>query len=64
MGARPHALPAAALAFAALLGGCATVEPHLAPAPAVFKDARLDFERVTPPSLRTTRVPVDRKSVV
>ena len=58
MGARPHALPAAALAFAALLGGCATVEPHLAPAPAVFKDARLDFERVTPPSLRTTRVPV------
>ena len=46
------------LLVAALLGGCASVEPHLAPAPAVFKDARLDLERATPPSLRTTRLPV------
>lgn len=51
-------LRALALLLALAAGGCATVEPHLAPAPAVFKDPRLAFETALPQALRTTRLPV------
>lgn len=44
--------------LALLLAACAPIVPHLAPTPAVIKDARLDFERQLPPELRTTRLPV------
>jgi len=40
------------------LAGCATVEPHLMPTPAVFKDERLDFTPSRPAALRSTHVPV------
>lgn len=48
------------LALLALLwlAGCSTTNWHLAPTPAVLKDPRLDFERVMPEALRTTRLPV------
>ena len=42
----------------AALAGCATVEPHLVPAPAVFKDARLAFDKTLPVELQSTRLPV------
>ena len=42
----------------AALAGCATVEPHLVPAPAVFKDARLSFDKALPVELQSTRLPV------
>ena len=45
------------LLCALCLAGCAS-EPHLAPAPAVLKDPRLDFERARPEALRSTRLPV------
>ncbi|HKO67919.1 MAG TPA: alpha/beta hydrolase [Burkholderiaceae bacterium] len=41
-----------------LATGCATVEPHLVPAPAVFKDARLSFDQTRPVELKSTQVPV------
>ena len=41
-----HGLLLAALT--ALAAGCATVEPHLVPAPTIFKDARLSFEQTRP----------------
>lgn len=47
--------------FCAMLGalaGCATVEPHLMPTPAVFKNERLDYAPRLPPGLRSTRLPV------
>jgi esterase/lipase superfamily enzyme len=51
-------IPRLLLGLAALaLAGCA-VHPHMAPAPAIFKDPRLDFEAAVPPHLRTTEVPV------
>jgi esterase/lipase superfamily enzyme len=51
--------PAALLVLAAvLLAGCAPIVPHLVPAPAVFKDPRLDFDRSLQPALRTTQLPV------
>jgi esterase/lipase superfamily enzyme len=40
------------------IAGCASVEPHLAPTPAVLKDPRLDFVRNLPPDLRSARLPV------
>ena len=42
----------------ALLTGCATVEPHLVPAPTIFKDDRLSFESSVPAELQSTRLPV------
>ena len=51
-----HGLLLAALT--ALAAGCATVEPHLVPAPAIFKDARLSFEQTRPVDLQSTRLPV------
>ena len=42
----------------AALAGCATVEPHLVPAPAVFKDPRLAFDKTLPVELQSTRLPV------
>ena len=42
----------------ALATGCATVEPHLVPAPIIFKDARLSFEQTLPADLQSTRLPV------
>jgi len=44
--------------IAVFAAGCATVEPHLAPTPAIFKDSRLAFARSLPESLQTTRLPV------
>jgi esterase/lipase superfamily enzyme len=49
------------LAGGALLGalaGCAGVEPHLMPTPAVFKDPRLDFMPALRTGQRSTRLPV------
>ena len=46
------------LAAIAALAGCATVEPHLVPAPAIFKDARLAFDATVPVELQSTRLPV------
>lgn len=40
------------------VAGCATVEPHLMPTPAIFKDERLDMAPRLPPELRSTRLPV------
>jgi esterase/lipase superfamily enzyme len=40
-----------------LLAGCA-VKLHLMPAPAIYKDERLDFVLRLPPELRSTRLPV------
>jgi len=40
------------------LAGCATVEPHLMPTPAVFKSERLELMPLLPPELRSTRLPV------
>ena len=40
------------------LVGCATVEPHLMPTPAVLKDPRLDFAPAVRAELRSTRLPV------
>jgi esterase/lipase superfamily enzyme len=40
-----------------LLAGC-TVEPHLMPTPAIFKDQRLDFAPALPVELRSTHLPV------
>ncbi len=34
-----------------LATGCATVEPHLVPAPTIFKDDRLAFEKTVPAEL-------------
>ena len=42
----------------AMMAGCAGVEPHLMPTPAVFKDQRLDFAPALPADLRSTRLPV------
>lgn len=44
--------------LAALATGCATVEPHLVPAPAVFKEPRLAFDKTLPVELHSTRLPV------
>jgi esterase/lipase superfamily enzyme len=44
--------------IALIASGCASIEPHLTPTPAVFKDPRLDFESRFPDELRTTRQPV------
>jgi esterase/lipase superfamily enzyme len=41
-----------------LLAACAPVVPHLAPAPAVIKDPRLDFDKQLQPGLRSTQLPV------
>ena len=46
------------LCLALLVAGCAAVQPHLVPAPAIFKDARLDFESNVPEGLREATVPV------
>jgi hypothetical protein len=46
------------VAAAMFMASCATVEPHMMPAPAVFKDERLDFMSRLPQELRATRVPV------
>jgi esterase/lipase superfamily enzyme len=40
------------------VAGCATVEPHLMPTPAIFKDERLDMVPRLPAELRSTRLPV------
>ena len=40
-----------------LLAGC-TVKLHLMPAPAIYKDERLDFALRLPAELRSTRLPV------
>ena len=45
-------------ALAALATGCATVEPHLVPAPTIFKDDRLSFDQTLPVELKSTRLPV------
>ena len=47
-----------ALSAVALLAGCASVDPHLMPTPAVLKDPALDFAPRLPPALRSTRLPV------
>ena len=44
--------------LALIIAGCASIEPHLTPTPAVFKDPRIDFESRFPDELRTTRQPV------
>jgi esterase/lipase superfamily enzyme len=54
----PDRLSVPLIAVAVLAAGCATVEPHLAPAPAIFKDSRLAFAKTLPPELHTTRLPV------
>ncbi|MGA9032499.1 MAG: alpha/beta hydrolase [Sulfuricaulis sp.] len=38
--------------------GCASVQPHMIPTPAVFRDARLDMTVNLPSELRSTEVPV------
>lgn len=38
--------------------GCAAFQPHMIPAPVVFRDARLDLTTRLPPELRSTEVPV------
>jgi len=40
------------------LAGCAAVEPHLMPTPAVFRDERIDFQPQLPAELRSTRLNV------
>lgn len=56
--ARAAKLGAALLATALLAAGCASVEHHIVPAPAVLKDPRLDFASQVPEALRSTVVPV------
>lgn len=51
-------LAAALLAPAVLATGCASVEQHIVPAPAVLKDPRLDFAAQVPEALRSSVVPV------
>lgn len=46
------------LMLAVAAAGCGTVQPHLAPTPAVLKDPRIAFERMLAPEMRTTRLPV------
>ena len=46
------------LAAGLIATGCATYEPQMMPAPAVFKDDRLDFTPRLPPTLRTNRLSV------
>ena len=53
-----HRLLRTVMVVLAALAGCATVEPHLAPAPAIYKDSRLEFAKVLPQELHTTRLPV------
>jgi esterase/lipase superfamily enzyme len=53
-GRAPRRLFAAALA---VIAGCAS-DPHLMPAPVVFKDERLDLATALPAELRSTRLPV------
>jgi len=43
---------------ACVLAGCASVEPHLAPTPAILKDPRVDFAAQVPAALRSTHLPV------
>ncbi len=51
--------PSLLLALMALLGaGCASVQPHLVPMPAVLKDPRIDVAAQTPQALRNTHQPV------
>jgi esterase/lipase superfamily enzyme len=45
-------------ALVLLLHGCAAVQPHVMPTPAVMKDPRLDFTTALPAELRSTRLPV------
>lgn len=42
----------------AAVAGCGTVETHLVPAPAIYKDARLAFDQTLPVELHSTRLPV------
>jgi hypothetical protein len=49
-----HLIPLIAM----IVAGCASIEPHLTPTPAVFEDPRIDFESRFPEALRTTRQPV------
>lgn len=51
-------LARALLPLASVLAGCAPVVPHLVPAPAVFKDPRLDFDHALHANLKTTQLPV------
>lgn len=51
-------LPAALLVLAVIATGCASVEHHIVPAPAVLKDPRLDFASQVPEALRSSVVPV------
>ncbi len=53
-----RALRPCLVALLVLLAGCGTIVPHLAPAPAIFKDPRLDFESQLQPALRSTELPV------
>ncbi|MFL6648880.1 MAG: alpha/beta hydrolase [Sulfurifustaceae bacterium] len=55
---QPATVAYALLAALSVTGGCATYEPHMMPAPVVFKDDRLDFAPRLSSELRTTRVPV------
>lgn len=55
---RPIVRHIAPLAAFFLATGCATYEPHMMPAPVVFKDEQLDFTPRLPPPLRTPRVQV------
>jgi esterase/lipase superfamily enzyme len=49
----------APMALMALLGaGCASVQPHLVPMPAVLKDSRMDVAAQIPQALRNTHQPV------
>ncbi len=40
------------------LVGCASVQPHMIPAPAIFRDPGIDLAQHLPPALRSTEVPV------
>ena len=44
--------------IALVVAGCASIEPHLVPMPAVLKDQRLDAVSRFPEALRSTRQPV------
>lgn len=46
------------LVAAHVLAGCASVEPHIAPTPAILKDPRVDFVAQVPAALRATSLPV------
>lgn len=60
MNGRPRLASCRALIAAAILAcaGCATVEPHLVPAPAAYKDPRIAMERNMPAAIRSPQVPV------